>query len=268
MSKYRNYLTTEQSEWLKDHSKDHTIKECQQAFNEKFNEQKSYTQIKDAIRRRDLSYIPENKYTKEQEKWLIENSRLFTRRELTEWFNQVFGTNKNDNAIKIKCLKLGVNAPTNGRYEQGNIPWTTGLSKEEHRSHFTEETYANTIKQLDGRRKYKVGDTIIRKVSCSGGTEHRPYVIIKEPQGEDFKKRTMPKGRYVWEQEHGKVPDGYSIVHIDGEPFNTDLSNLKCVSNKEKIAMVQNDWWRLPKELKETALTWCKLQAELSEMQE
>ena len=38
----------------------------------------------------------------------------------------------------------------------------------------------------------------------------------------------------VWEYYSGqKVPKGYEVHHIDGNPFNNDFSNLECVSPSE-----------------------------------
>ena len=47
------------------------------------------------------------------------------------------------------------------------------------------------------------------------------------------------KQRLVWEQVHGPVPKGYSIIFADGNKENFDIDNLICVSNREKLAMNQ-----------------------------
>lgn len=41
------------------------------------------------------------------------------------------------------------------------------------------------------------------------------------------------KHRYVWEQFHGKIPEGYEVHHIDLDSHNNDLSNLKLLPAKE-----------------------------------
>lgn len=38
---------------------------------------------------------------------------------------------------------------------------------------------------------------------------------------------------YVWEQFHGKVPDGYDIHHEDGNKDNNDIHNLICVNRED-----------------------------------
>lgn len=39
--------------------------------------------------------------------------------------------------------------------------------------------------------------------------------------------------RYVWENEKGKIPEGYDIHHIDNDKSNNNISNLMCLSKSE-----------------------------------
>lgn len=54
----------------------------------------------------------------------------------------------------------------------------------------------------------------------------------------------VPNGKYrkngvgrlhqeIWKDNYGDIPDGYVIHHIDGNPLNNNISNLKCVELKE-----------------------------------
>lgn len=51
----------------------------------------------------------------------------------------------------------------------------------------------------------------------------------------------------VWEEAHGPVPHGHSIVFKDGDKTNIQLSNLECIPRTE--LMRRNSVHRLPKEL-------------------
>lgn len=39
--------------------------------------------------------------------------------------------------------------------------------------------------------------------------------------------------RQVWEDQYGKIPDGYQIHHKDGDTANNDISNLELLENSE-----------------------------------
>lgn len=39
--------------------------------------------------------------------------------------------------------------------------------------------------------------------------------------------------RHVWREQRGPIPAGHSIIHVDGDPLNCDVSNLRCVSRSE-----------------------------------
>lgn len=54
----------------------------------------------------------------------------------------------------------------------------------------------------------------------------------------------------VWEEAHGPVPPGHSIVFKDGDKTNIQLSNLECIPRAELMA--RNTVHRLPKELART----------------
>jgi hypothetical protein len=48
--------------------------------------------------------------------------------------------------------------------------------------------------------------------------------------------------RKIYESYYGKIPKGHHIHHIDGDPFNNDISNLKCVSAEEHSEIHKNEF--------------------------
>lgn len=51
--------------------------------------------------------------------------------------------------------------------------------------------------------------------------------------GEPGNKKPVRCHVYVWEKYNGKVPEGYSVHHIDHNPDNNDISNLELLSYSE-----------------------------------
>lgn len=41
--------------------------------------------------------------------------------------------------------------------------------------------------------------------------------------------------RIVWVYFNGEIPEGFSIDHIDGDPTNNDLSNLRLVTSEQNV---------------------------------
>ena len=41
--------------------------------------------------------------------------------------------------------------------------------------------------------------------------------------------------RAIWEDAHGPIPEGHHIHHADGDTFNNELANLRCVEMSEHL---------------------------------
>jgi len=51
--------------------------------------------------------------------------------------------------------------------------------------------------------------------------------------GENGKRKTTTKAKWVWEMDHGEVPKGFHPTYIDGDSYNCVLNNLHLVSRGE-----------------------------------
>ena len=67
-----------------------------------------------------------------------------------------------------------------------------------------------------------------------------PYASQKRA-GAHQKTCWVRKAVWVWEREHGPVPEGHAIVQLDGDPANCDPANLDCVP-RAALAMLNVPW--------------------------
>lgn len=199
-------------------------------------------------------------YAKEQDEFLRENCTKMTRAELTDIFNQKFGTNKAVSTIKGYCNRRGWKSGGDGRFKPGNISWQTGLSKDKYKSHFTEDSFKRSIAGIMDKRKYKIGDELVRR-----GV---PMILISIEPNVQIWDRCVPKRRYVWEQAYGEIPEGHRIINLDGDPMNCDLDNLYCIPAKFIPLLNKNHWLVDSREHTLTAIKYCELYYAIMERKE
>lgn len=48
--------------------------------------------------------------------------------------------------------------------------------------------------------------------------------------------------RKIWEEKNGKIPKGYHIHHLNGNPYNNEISNLVCLSPEEHGKIHENEF--------------------------
>lgn len=193
-----------------------------------------------------------NTYSKEQEAFLKENAPKMSRKELTERFNQEFGTSKTVRAIKSWCNGRGYNSSSDGKFKDGNVSWQTGLEGEEYKAHFTTESFQRSIsKILEANKTRHIGDEVI-----IAGV---PWIVTSLEYGVPFWQRRKLKRRYVWEKLHGKIPEDHCIVCLDGNQMNCEPSNLYCMPIRFRPLLGRNNWWFGNAEMTLTAIRWCEL---------
>lgn len=149
-----------------------------------------------AVKKQQRSYRTYHYYTEEQEEWLRQNVSKYDSKDLAHEFNKTFQADVDSvsvrNHCQVKGIRIGRSAHKGYRYYR-NAPIGTEFIN--HR----------------GEVFVKVSD------------EKRAHGYC----GLNWKL----KSHLVWEQHHGKVPEGHGIVYLDGNRANCDISNLECVSN-------------------------------------
>lgn len=89
-------------------------------------------------------------------------------------------------------------------------------------------------------------------------------VLIKVPgpspfeslhrQNTGFNSHWVAKARWVWEKEHGPIPDGHAVIHRDGDPWHNELDNLICVPRGVLAILNRHSVGKGPKELEPTRI--------------
>lgn len=191
-----------------------------------------------------------HKYSAEEHQFLIDNVKGITLKELTRRFNKKFNTNVSENAISNQKVKLGIRSGMiGGRFEKGHVPANKGK-----KGSMTPEQYEKCKKTM-----FKKGNVPAnRRPIGSERYNSRDGILIKVQDGQ-LQKNWMPKGRYIYEQAHGKIPKGHKVIFADGNNRNFDLDNLVLVSNAEELIMNRNKLFKQHKELTKAGVAVAKV---------
>lgn len=149
---------------------------------------------------------------------------------------QVLGLKKDPAYINEMLMKEAQKLKKLGeayRYKPGNVSYNKGKSM----NAATKDKLSHTFfapghqpwnhKQLGHERLTKDGYLMVK-------LRDRHYVL---------------KHKWIWESENGRVPAGYALKFIDGNPLNCVLGNLRLISFEENMA--NNSIHNLPEDLKE-----------------
>lgn len=182
-------------------------------------------------------------YTTTQIFFLQQNVKGVTARELTEMFNACFETNKSVDAIR-QYLRA------------------TGLSKFLQRTpRYTDEQltfiYANkdlTIAELTERFNKRFGT---RKMPKHIKYAKKARGWLREPKNRRpnqaqrirVNKKNVRLDVYVYECVHGKLPAGYTVIHLDNDFSNNSIENLRAAPQGIRHAFSMSGYAKMPQVL-------------------
>lgn len=193
--KYSN----EQINWLRqNYPLEESREETTRRFNETFNLNKSCYAIRSFAQTLGLK---KNKfyYTNEQIEWVKQNwENDETREETVERFNKIFNEHCSVGAIKTLAIRLGLKKRSY-HFPKGHKTWNYGMSKEEMKEHFTDESWAAIHKNY---------------------SNHFPNIAK----------------RLEWEKENGPIPKGYVLSDLgNGELMLMDKKIHKCLTYQKAL---------------------------------
>ena len=158
-------------------------------------------------------------YSAEELAWIKAHSTLL-RKEAYAQFQAKFGREEirfvNFTAL---CNRRKWATGRTGRIEPGNIPANKGkkmpFNANNAATQFKKGQLPHNTKHLGHERITKDGYV---EISVNETNPHTGY-----------ERRYVQKHKYLWEQQHGKVPEGMCLKCLDGNRQNTDPSNWEVI---------------------------------------
>lgn len=172
-------------------------------------------------------------FTDEEKKWLIDQDPELTYKELTEAFNNHFGTDLKRHSISdLMCKQLKVvsrrNNSKKGRFKKG------------------------------AKAKYAIG-TEVEKQGYVWVKVNDKYFPGESMSSAEYRQNWKRKADVVWEKHNGPIPEGKFIVFLDGNRRNCDIENLYLIDRKTHVRMAQNNWYSDNPNFTLCALKYCEL---------
>lgn len=173
-------------------------------------------------------------YTQEEDDWLRVNIEHYDYPTLTKLFNERFG--RNLKSVADHCTKqLHIHRPVNkGDFKKGVRACTT--------------TVPIGSESWDGRCLWlKISDDM------------RDYSDLKNPSSKRYNHNWVLKSAYIWEQQHGPIPKGHVVVHLNMDRKDCSPENLYCTTRQINFMLAKNGWYTEDPVLTLTAIKWCEL---------
>ena len=186
-------------------------------------------------------------YTPEMIKFFKDNAPSHTIKTLTGLFNKEF--NANMTRIKITATLRNYNIP----YVKRNLSLTpemidtlkelalkhkgiekiTDLFNKEYNTNSSSRNIKKAmllrnIKYKQIQKRGNIGDEFT-------GKKNGTYIKISNELGRYD--NWILKHHFIWEQAHGKIPEGYRVIFLDRNKQNFELDNLELVSITESILL-------------------------------
>lgn len=241
-------------EFLRRNYQQMSARELTEAFNNYFNLNKTFGSIHSALKNHKIkSYkTPVRRpkvYTQEQVDFLKKYYPHYSLSELTTCFNDYFNENKSIKQIRGLLRNKKIRSGRTGQFKKGQKAWNKNKKgfMGPNKTSFKPGHLPSNTKPLYSERIGKDG-----------------YVEIKIPEVNPYTgspTRFKFKHVWLWEQNYGPVPDGYTVMFKDGNNRNFDLDNLILVSRSELLIANLHDYKYQPAELKPTILALAKVEA-------
>lgn len=185
--------------------------------------------------------------TKEQHEFLVANNEGRTAKEVVGLLNAKFGLSWTPEKVRTYRSNHGLISGLTGQFPKGHMP-------------------ANKGKKYPGMRnsgQFKKGDrpaSYLPVGTINYTTDSYPKIKVADPDKWEY------LHRQTWEKHHGPVPDGHSVVFLDGDKTNWNIDNLACLSKSEVARLNQQHLITDDAELTKAGIGLVKLQNKIREV--
>ncbi len=257
----RRRYTAEQLDFLRAGYQTMQVPELTAAFSARFGLQWTKGQIKGILsnhkitcgraggNRKGTSLL----FTSEQTGFIAEFYRQHTITALTAALNRQFDTAFSEQQIKSFIGNHRIRSGRTGCFKKGHEPWNAGTKGQgltgPNKGSFRSGTMPRNKRRLWSER-----------LNVDG------YIEISVPERNSWTgaaTRWKCKHLWIWEAEHGPLPDGHAVAFIDGDRTNITLDNLMLVSRAELLRLNQNGYGEVQEPLKPAVLALTKLEVKM-----
>lgn len=253
-----------QEEWLRNNIKNYKrYVDLADAFNNEFNESRTHYGIQSRVRKLGISLSPLKRiYTKEQNEWLLQNAYNYkTYALLAKEFNRIFDSDVTWKILDSHLHDIGFSKKS---YTEEEMLWLM----DNYEKFFDYQSLTDAYNQVFDNKRTLIGiqcycnrlgikfkDKKAKNVGYECIKKDGTIMIkVNEKQKDNKNVQYIPKARYVWEKQNGRIPNGYTVIHLDNDKSNNDIGNLVCIPKK-----VQQTISRLMSENPEVTMTAIKI---------
>lgn len=228
MAKY-NAWPQEIIDFAREVGSKHSVQETADMITEKFGRPVTYRQAKTLFKNHGIHALPmkgrpgRSKFPEGLETFMRETAPGRSADEIASMVNDRFGEGTM-NVSQVQAYKKNHRIPSgyDSRFPKGHVPDNKGKHIET-RGRMSETQFKK------GNRPHNtlpIGAEIVR----SDG-----YIQVKVADPDVW----QLKHRLVWEKHNGPIPEGGLVVFRDGDPQNTDISNLALIDKSVNVRLNQ-----------------------------
>lgn len=186
--------------------------------------------------------------TAEQHDYFVNIQEGRSAKEVAKAMNNQFGICLNANQVKNYRRNHGLKSGLTGHFEKGRIPHNKG------------KKYPGMYPNSGQFQKGIKPPNWVPVGTIRYTTDGYPKRKIAEPNVWEHCHRAE------WEKCNGPIPKGHSIVFLNGDKTNWDISNLACLSKNEVARMNQDGLFASDADITRVGIGYTKLKNKIIEV--